>query len=524
LYLKREFGISYTGITATVISATLGTIIASLMWAYVMDRISARNFGVITMMLAPLCGMAWFLIRPVTVTIPVPFAPDWHIPHAVMVLVVSSFIAGALYSGVGLAQSSLLGAVCPREGRTVAMAVHFSIIGLLAAAGPVLGGFVVDHFEDLGVSGKTPTGPRFGFIHALVVLHLLTTWLLAAPLLTRIRRRSGEVGLRTAVSRFLIVNPFRMITSIVNIHAMGVSETRHDRADAIRRLGEDRTAIATADLIEELDGPSVEVREAAAVALGRIASPEGVEALVKRLEDPATDMAPELARALRLARDPTTVQPLMNRLYIEKERAAIVEIVRTLSAIGDRRANDAVLSIFRSTDDAKVMVVCSEALARLNCFSAVYEIPPRMKVGFYRMLTREQRSRGSDTEGLLADISAAIRHVAGVRGKTGAQAATTLAMIETLDEAYLQVRTDDAVRLLHDIAIGIAKLDYGVEYPGDLMPFVESLVWQDERFAVGTWFLGLLLENLNDPNKTNPDDTDVLLGVHFLAGWANRYN
>lgn len=544
LYMKREFGISYTGITATVVSSTLGTILASLMWAYVMDRISARNFGVITMILAPVCGVAWFFAKPDIVTVPVPFAADWHVPQAVLVLTVSSFIAGAIYSGVGLAQSSLLGSVCPREGRTVAMAFHFSVIGILASAGPILGGLLVDHFGEFNLKGSTPSGPRFGFIHALVFLHLLVTWLLAAPLLSRIKRRSGEVELRTAVSRFLIVNPFRMISSIANIHAMGVSETRDDRADAIRRLGEERTAIATADLIEELDSPSLEVREEAALALGRIASPEGVEALVKRLADPGTDMAPELARALRLARDPVSVQPLIDRLQAEKERAAVVEIVRTLGAIGDRRANEPLLQLFRTTADAKVMVACSEALARLNCFAAVYEIPPRMKAGsqdvrraltanlgdligkpggFYRTLAREQRSRGSETEELLAGISAAIRHVVGVKGRTGPEGTALLSLIANLDEAYLQNRTDEAVRLIHDVAIKIARLDYGVEYGGDLMPFIEALVWQDERFAVGTWFLGLLLENLNDPNKADPDGTDVLLGIHFLAGWAQRY-
>jgi MFS family permease len=544
LYMKREFGISYTGITATVVSATLGTILASLMWAYVMDRISARNFGIITMILAPACGLAWFFATPGLVTIPVPFAADWRVPQAVLVLTASSFIAGAVYSGVGLAQSSLLGAVCPREGRTVAMAVHFSVIGLMAAVGPVLGGLVVDHFGELGVTARTPSGPRFGFVHALVVLHLATTWLLAAPLLTRIRRRSGEVGLRTAVSRFLIVNPFRMISSIANIHAMGVSETRHDRADAIRRLGEEKTAIATTDLIEELDSPSIEVREEAALALGRIAAPEGVQAMVKRLADPNTDMAPELARALRLARDPVSVQPLLDRLAVEKERAAVIEIVRTLGTIGDKRANETLLHLFRTTDDPKTMVACSEALARLNCFAAVYEVPPRMKAGsadvrraltvnlgdllgtpggFYRTFTREQRLRGSETEEVLAGIVSAIRHVVGVRGRTGAEGAVLVSLIERLDEAYLGGKTDEAVRLLHDTVLNIAKLDYGVEYTGDLMSFVEALVWQDERFAVGTWFLGLLLENLNDPSKANPDDTDVLLGIHFLSGWANKY-
>jgi len=544
LFLKREFGISYTGISATVISSTLGVILASMMWGYVMDRLGARNFAVIMLLLAPLCGVAWFVVNPSVVTVPLPFLPGWKVSQALLVLTGSSFLAGALYSGVGLAQVSLIGSVVPREGRTMAMAVHFSVIGLMAAGGPILGGMVVDHIPEWGWNWRMPTGTRYGFIHALVTLHAATAWILAAPVMARIRRRAGEVAFRTALSRFLIVNPFRMLGNITSIHAMGVAETRHDRADAIRRLGEGRTEIAVSDLIEELEAPSLDVREEAAIALGRIACPEAVEALVRKLADADVDMVPEIARALRPTRDGRVVEALIRRLGLENERAAVIEIVRTLGEQGDRRADEPILALLRTTSDSKIMIACSEALVRLGCFAAVYQILPRMKAagksglrqaltvnvgdllgqpgGFYRVFSREQRSPGSETERMLSDVSRAMLNVAGKRWLRQ-EADEAARQVAALDEAYLQGRTSDCVRLIHDIAIRVAHLDYGIVYPGEMDSFVEAAMMQDERFAVGLWFVGMLLDDLVTPTKTDPDKTDVLLGIHFLAAWARRH-
>ncbi len=543
LYLKREFGISYTGISVTVISGTLGVILASMMWGYVMDRLGARNFAVILLLLAPLCGVAWFFVRPDLITIALPFLPHWQVSQAVLVLTVVSFVAGALYSGVGLAQVSLLGSVVPREGRTMAMAVHWSVIGLMAAAGPTVGGLVVDHFDALGFHWLMPTGTKFGFFHALIILQVLICCTVAIPLMLRIQQRAGELGFRTALSRFLVINPFRMVGNITSIHAMGVAETRGARVNAIRRLGEGRTEIAVTDLIEELDAPSLEVREEAAIALGRLACPEGMDALVRKLDDADADMVAEVARALRSARDGRVVPPLIKRLGVEKERAAIIEIVRTLGGLGDRLADEPILTLLRETSDPKTLIACSEALVRLEVFEAVYHILPKMKAAkgvlghaltvnlgdllgqpgqFYGLFNREQDSRGSETESMLRDLSKAIRNVAGKQSlRQDADQATR--QVAALEEAYLQGRTSDCVRLIHDIAICVARLDYQIVYANDMDAFVKTMMVRDPRLAAGLWFVGILLDDLMTPTKADPDQTDVLLGIHFLAGWAQRH-
>jgi len=44
------------------------------------------------------------------------------------ILLVVNLVAGAFYGAVGLAQVGLLGAASPQEGRTMAMATHWSIV------------------------------------------------------------------------------------------------------------------------------------------------------------------------------------------------------------------------------------------------------------------------------------------------------------------------------------------------------------------------------------------------------------
>jgi MFS family permease len=542
LYLRHRLGVTYTGISVTIISATIGTILAGLIWAYVMDRLGARNFGGIVMLIAPLCGAAWFFLRPGDVTIPVPFGPDWRVAQPVFVLTISSLIAGAFYSGVGLAQASLLGSVAPREGRTVAMAVHFSVMGLMAAAGPVAGGAIMDAFGPDGLGWGLPGGQPFDFIHALVILHAVTCWFLAVPLMARIRRRSGELGFRTALSRFLIVNPFRMISSIYNIHTMGAAYSRHGRADAIRRIGEDRTAIAVSDLVEDLDDPSLEIREAAATALGRIGSFDAVDALLARLQQADCDMVPEIARALRPTRDRRIVEPLLRLLATTREQTTAVEIIRTIGETGDRRVFEPLLDRVRTTQDHKILVAATEALCRLECFGAVYEIVQRLKSpipafirkaltanlgdllgrpgGFYPLLMREQSERGAGAEGLLDSLARAVREIGSQHTHFGAQGKHTEELVAALDTAYSQGQTSEAARLMYEIVADLARMEFGVGHPGDLDAFVEALVWQDERFAVGTWFICVLRDSAGGPAPLTPDSTDVLLGIYFLSNWC----
>lgn len=543
LCLKRHYGATYMHLSWLSIASAVGIILSSFLWAYFMDRLGARNFGVIMMILAPLFGMAWFFMPQKMVVWTLPLAGSVAMPYAIALLVITNLLAAAFYAGVGLSQISLLGALSSREGRTMAMAVHWAIVGLMAALGPIAGGAIMDAFEAHPIIVRLPMGTPLNFFHVSIVVQCGVTWLIAVPLLLKVRLRSGEMAFRTALSRFASVNPIRMISSIYNIYSISSADSRGGQVTAVRKLGKDRTAIAVTDLIERLDDPSLEVREEAAMALGQIGSPDALDALVAKLEDPEADLAPEIARALRASPSNRGVNHLIRHLKTA-DRQTRVEIIRTLGEIGDRRAASALLELLRETEDVKITAVCAEALARLGEFSAVYEIVPRLRSGnrpglmrtltvslgdllgepggFYRLMTHEARNPGSESEAmidrLIAQLVRAERHA-----RNPAPWQELIERVRRYDVEVSAGRKAAAGGTLYEIGARLAAFNFGLDFTVDPDSLVESLVMRDQRRGVGLWFLGILRDQSAHVPEAPVEDTELLLGLYFLSEWVRRH-
>jgi MFS family permease len=280
------------------ITASIGTIAAGVIWGYVMDRIGVRTFGALMMVAGPLCTLAWFFLSPGTVTVWLPVLGTLEIHQPIFVIAGINLLAGALFSGVGLAQVNLANALAPKEGRTMAMAIHWTIIGGVAAIGPLAGGWIMDWVEAHPFTWMLPMGVPFSYFHILIIMHILLSIGVGVPALLQVRRPQN-LKVTEAIGRLMLGNPLRLAVSIYNIYASGVGADAAQRAKAVRKLGESRTEIAVSDLIERLKDPSPDVREEAVFALGAIASPEAVQALVAELESGEGELAPQVARALR---------------------------------------------------------------------------------------------------------------------------------------------------------------------------------------------------------------------------------
>jgi MFS family permease len=539
LHLSRDFGVGYTDLSLVTVSATLGVILSGMAWGYAIDRLGARNVGAIMMRLAPLAGAVWFFMVPVTVNVPLPGGAVWHVPQPVLLLLGVNLVAGALYSAVGLSQISLLSALTPGADRTLAMAVHWSAVGLMAALGPLAGGAIMDWFTAHPFSATLPTGTPISFFHVLVLAQVFLCAVVAAPLLLRVRQPKGEPAYRTALARLYVGNPLRAVSNMYHLYALAATTSSASRAEAARRLGQSRTSIAVRDLIERLEDPSAEVREEAAMALGRIGVPEAVEALLVKLEDPEADLGASVARALRQTRDPRAVEILIRRLY-DPDREMVTETARTLGEMGDTRARRPLLDVLHRSQDPRVVTASSQALARLGEMAAIYEILPRMQstrnpvlkrslavaVGdllgepgdFYRILTIELRERGTVVEALLDELSRRVRESSRTTMTAEGEALTL--KVEELRRAYLDRRSDDCVTMLFNLAIGLAALHYGIRYGGDAQVFVEVLLWRNPRFGTGVWYLDLLREPPAPAGRGLRDDSEILLGIYFLSRWS----
>ena len=67
--------------------------------------------------------------------------------------------------------------------RTVAMAIHWSSVGLIGALGALTRGWITDHMPPAWSAWTLPRGASFSSFHVLILLQVLHPWLVALPLL-----------------------------------------------------------------------------------------------------------------------------------------------------------------------------------------------------------------------------------------------------------------------------------------------------------------------------------------------------
>jgi hypothetical protein len=137
-------------------------------------------------------------------------------------------------------------------------------------------------------------------------------------------------------------------------------------------------------------------------------------------------------------------------------------------------------------------------------------------------MTREESTRGSAAEAIFNSIRKTIRQKQETIKPQPAATPLILDLTDRLEAAYLSGKIEEAIRLIYDITLQIAMLDFNIDYQNDLDVFIETLLWHDERFAVGAWFASIEKNNLEKAGTTRPNDMDVLLGIYFLGGWARQ--
>lgn len=123
------------------------------------------------------------------------------------------------------------------------------------------------------------------------------------------------------------------------------------RSAAIRALGELGDNQATDTLVQALQGAEgcAHVRESAAFALAKIASPKAVPALLKALADPESNVRWAAARALGDFGDPQAVDALVPMLNGAETHAYVREAAAfALGKIGER---DAVMPLIAALED-----------------------------------------------------------------------------------------------------------------------------------------------------------------------------
>jgi len=187
VYLKRDFGVTYSQLAALSIAAALGAIVSGYGFGDLMDRIGARTLGAVLFMATPVSLVFWLFVNHGVVRLG-PFL----FPQSIALLCIAGIISGAISSAVCLVQYRLASELTRPRGRTMAMAVHWSFVGMLSALGPTVGGLIMDHFPPPErMQWIIPSGLPFSFYHVQLLMFTALSWCVALPLLMAIRKPVG---------------------------------------------------------------------------------------------------------------------------------------------------------------------------------------------------------------------------------------------------------------------------------------------------------------------------------------------
>ena len=544
LYARRVFHATYTELSAWSIAASLGTIVAGLAAGHLIDRIGARAFGAVMLLIAPFFGISWFLMTDTPLQFHIPLLGEIHTCWGMVLMTFVSFFSAGFYSGVGLSHMSLLASTAPARGRTLAMAVQWTVIGILGAGGPILGGYVMDLFPKDGLNILLLQTTHFHFIHALAIMHALTAWFVVLPIFLGLRVKRERLGMLEAFDRIVLVNPLRFVSGIYHARVMASPVTRRRRAQAIEAAGESGAEVFVVDLAARLVDPAADVREAAAQSLGRIGTRDATDALVKALQEPGTDLAVHLLRALRGCSDPDATTAVLARLN-DENLEVVREAAHTLGAIGDPAAVAPLLDLLHKTRHEAIAMAAAEALGHLNDLSAIYEILPRMRTtaslmarrtfavatgdllgerdGFYRILTVEEQSHGAGITPLIQRLRADMRRLDATTSAPSDLQAEQL--IDSFDREYEARDIRAAAATAFRLATILAKRRHGVHNTGDTYAFLAALKQADPRFAAGVWYLAVLDGAFQRTTSSASlgvarELVEIQLAVYILSSWS----
>lgn len=551
VYLKRDFGVSYTDLSLLVIFSCLGMILGSQIWAQIIERVGSRAFGAAIIILSQVPAVLWFFITPGDYSLaqalswlPTSWISDqtlatlaeYTLPAPICILLPSVFFSGAFISGFNICRNSLSTLLAPRSGRTIAMAMHWTVAGLLSCASPILGGYIMDWIVANPFGFSLPGGVPFSFFHVLLILQAVAT-LAAALFMSFIRTGSDKLPLGVAIRRMLVGNPLQAVR---NISAMNSPVGRLDRARAAYKLGQNKTALATSDLIALLDDESLDVQEAAAQALGNIGGSDALDALIRKLADPHSDLCPQVARALRHCPSQQAVPALVERLR-DGDRETRTECVRALGAIGDRRATEALLAVLEDDEDGKVVSAAADALAKLGELRAATMIVTRLKDAanplrrralagsladllgepdeFYKILSREKEDPGSEYERLVRALSKTISPYSRV-GDTMPVYLAVQEEIMRLTPSYAGGEYSQCLRALVEVAAGIHAVATATPRTDDLSRLTGRISAIAPVAGAALSCLLHLRDRRAASGQGEPEATEALLATYLLSRHA----
>jgi MFS family permease len=169
VYLKEQFGTTYGQAAVVFIASAIGAAIWTPAIGRLLDRWGGRRVMLLLILLGPFTMLPWLALSGGSWHLPLVARP---IPQPVVLLSFVALVLGGIYSGSWVSQVRFTQLLTNPSGRTVAMGLHWTIVGLVASFGPLLAGLIKDHFHS----------PYLNYYQLLILLHVALAWLVALPL------------------------------------------------------------------------------------------------------------------------------------------------------------------------------------------------------------------------------------------------------------------------------------------------------------------------------------------------------
>jgi MFS family permease len=372
LYAREYLGLSTGRVVLLGIGTYAGVLLSSYLWGWSSDRYGSKPVVISGLYLMLLVPLTWLLVPR-------------HSPLSFPLAMAVALLGGLAGQGWNIGWSRYLFVTAvPVDKRTLYMPVHYAWSQLVSGAGPLAAGLLLDRSARLeGGWWILQVSP-----HTLLFLLSLSFLLVALVVVGRMRS-DGDMPVRRFVSLFWKGNPLLAAESLFRYRRAGPEDRR---MVSTAQMGEARNPLNLHELLEALADPSLnvryeailavahhnpepelvqallgilqgehmELRLAAAWALGKMGAKQAVAALRMTLQSDNSLLRARSARALALLGDVESVPVLLQRL--RQERGAGLRWI----ADDDCDTEDNI--------DASVCLAYAAALGTLGAAEAVPEI------------------------------------------------------------------------------------------------------------------------------------------------------
>jgi HEAT repeat protein len=330
-------------------------------------------------------------------------------------------------------------------------------------------------------------------------------------------------------------------------HALEVIRKPRSRsagaARVLRTLKDPDGDLLVSEIMQRLDDPDPNVRDAAVRALGRLRlageeHAKAVDVLMTHLRDAASRIRSESALALGDLGDVRAIPALVDCLAdpsVEVQDAC----ARALGDIGSGEAVRHLMALIHEGRPERIVAAGAEAVSRHGILEAAWEIVPRMHLTDNRVLRRQLAIAAGNLLGrpgefyvhLRGETSQPGRRLGGLfKGARQAIRSFRPTAIHPEEKAFLRTAEKNlprvrefmeaqeygrAVEILYEDMRGLVRLAIDRECNDEMA--LEYALARDVELGIGFWFIQQA--RIYMAKSTDPDMllTDALLAVYFMS-------